>query len=77
MQSFLYCESQIKDKEFLFDSWEIIKELYNVYSRETLRYLEDNIKRISSIAFIAATEKLKKEDKERLKKIRKPKRQKS
>jgi 3-methyladenine DNA glycosylase AlkD len=168
MQSFLYCESQIKDKEFLFDSWEIIKhwqkqvnnwgycdalskiytkilelnpykvleqlkqwnkstnlwdrrqsivsllyfsrtkkvilpyntiiqfinrliddkeyyvqkaigwalkELYNVYSRETLRYLEDNIKRVSSIAFTAATEKLKKEDKERLKKIRKLSRQ--
>jgi len=163
MQSFIYCESQIKDKEFLADSWEIIKdwqkkvnnwgdcdalskiytkileiipdkvleqleqwnrstnlwdrrqslvsllyfsrtkkvilpyetiikfidrliddkeyyvqkavgwslkELYNVYSRETLRYLEGNIKRVSSIAFTAATEKLKKEDKERLKKIR-------
>lgn len=30
-----------------------------------------NIKRVSAIAFAAATEKLKKEDKERLKKIRK------
>ena len=165
MQSFLYCESQIKDKMFLVDSWEIIKywqkrvdnwgccdalskiytkileltpdkvlgqleqwnkstylwdrrqsivsllyfsrskkvilpydtiipfinsllddkeyfvqkavgwslkELYNVYPAETLRYFDDNIKNVSSIAFTAATEKLKREDKERLKRIRKP-----
>ena len=47
------------------------RELYNVYPKENLKYLEKNIKRISAIAFSPATEKLKKEDKERLKKIRK------
>jgi 3-methyladenine DNA glycosylase AlkD len=52
-----------------------LKELYNVYPIETLRYLEDNIMRVSSTAFGAATEKLKKEDKEKLIKIRKRSRQ--
>lgn len=48
-----------------------LKESYNVYPRETLRYLYENSTRISATAFGAATEKLKKEDKKRLKNIRK------
>ena len=48
-----------------------LKELYQVYPEETLKYLEKNIKKISAIAFSPATEKLEKKDKERLKKIRK------
>jgi 3-methyladenine DNA glycosylase AlkD len=47
-----------------------LKELYNVYPKETLIYLEENIKNISSIAFSPATEKLLKHEKEKLKKIR-------
>jgi len=47
-----------------------LKELYNVYSKETLIYLEKNIKNISSIAFSPATEKLLKHEKGSLKKLR-------
>ena len=67
----------LDDKEYYVQKavgWSL-KESYNVYSSETLQYLNKNIKRVSAIAFTAATEKLKKEDKERLKKIRKPDRQ--
>jgi len=63
----------ISDKEYYVQKavgWSL-KELYNVYPGKTLQYLEKNIKKISSIAFSPATEKLKKKDKERLKKIRK------
>ncbi len=49
-----------------------LKELYNVYPNETLKYIEKNAKRVSATAFSAATEKLIKADKERLKKRRKP-----
>jgi len=67
----------IDDKEYYVQKgigW-ALKELNNEYPNETLIYFEKNIKRISSIAFSAATEKLKKADKERLKKMRKPSRQ--
>jgi len=47
-----------------------LKELYNVYPKETLNYLEKNIKNISSIAFSPATEKLLKHEKDSLKKLR-------
>ena len=63
----------LNDKEYYVQKavgWSL-KELYNVYPQETLRYLDNNIKKISAIAFTPATEKLKKIDKERLKKIRK------
>ncbi len=52
-----------------------LKELYIVYPGETLEYLGNNIKKISSIAFTTGTEKLKKEDKDKLKSIRKTRRQ--
>jgi 3-methyladenine DNA glycosylase AlkD len=61
------------DKEYYVQKavgWSL-KELYNVYPKETLIYLEENIKNISSIAFSPATEKLKKHEKEKLKKLRK------
>jgi 3-methyladenine DNA glycosylase AlkD len=64
----------IDDKEYYVQKavgWSL-KELYNVYPKETLRYLEDNIKRISAIAFSPATEKIKKKDKEKLKRNRNP-----
>ncbi len=62
----------LDDKEYYVQKgvgW-ALKELYQVYPKKTLKYLEKNIKNISSIAFSPATEKLKKKDKEKLKKIR-------
>lgn len=61
------------DKEYYVQKavgWSL-KELYNVYPKETLNFLEENIKNISSIAFSPATEKLLKHEKENLKKLRK------
>lgn len=66
----------IDDKEYYVQKgvgW-TLKELYNVYPNEALKFIEKNTKRISSTAFSAATEKLEKADKERLKKMRKPSR---
>ncbi len=62
----------LNDKEYYVQKgvgWSL-KELYQVYPKETLKYLGKNIKKISSIAFSPATEKLKKKDKEKLKKLR-------
>ena len=64
----------IDDKEYYVQKgigW-TLKELYGVYPNKTLKYIEKNAKRISATAFSAATEKLEKSDKERLKKMRKP-----
>lgn len=64
--------SLIDDKEYYVQKgvgWSL-KELFQVYPKQTLKYLEKNIKRISSIAFSPAIEKLKKKDKEELKKMR-------
>jgi len=63
----------LNDKEYYVQKavgWSL-KELYQVYPKETLKYLGKNIKRISPIAFSPATEKLEKKDKEKLKEIRK------
>lgn len=65
-------DSLLNDKEYYVQKgvgW-ALKELYQVYPKETLKYLEKNIINISSIAFSPATEKLRKKDKERLKKLR-------
>ncbi len=65
----------IDDKEYYVQKgigW-TLKELYRVYPNKTLKYIEKNAKRISAIAFSAATEKLTKTAKERLKEIRKSK----
>jgi len=62
----------LNDKEYYVQKgvgWSL-KELYQVYPKETLKYLGKNIKKISSIAFSPATEKLEKKDKEKLKKLR-------
>ena len=48
-----------------------LKELYNVYPEETLKYLTNNINMISPIAFSISIEKLDKEDKILLKSMRK------
>lgn len=67
-----FIDRLIDDKEYYVQKgvgW-TLKELYQVYPKETLKYLENNIKRISAIAFSPATEKLKKKDKEKLKQIR-------
>jgi len=72
-----FIDSLINDPEYYVQKaigWSI-KESYNVYPNETLQYLNENINRVSAIAFTAATEKLKKEDKERLKGVRKLHRQ--
>ena len=35
-----------------------LREMYNVYPSETVKYIENNIDKISSIAWVAASEKL-------------------
>jgi len=67
-----FIDNLLIDKEYYVQKavgWSL-KESYNVYPKETLNYLEKNIKNISSIAFSPATEKLQKHEKEKLKKIR-------
>ena len=48
-----------------------LREMGNVYPKETYRFLEKNIRRLSAAAFSAATEKLSKPQKDRLKELRK------
>ena len=48
-----------------------LKELYKVYPNKTLKYIEENIARISAIAFSVTIGNLEKADKEKLKKMRK------
>lgn len=70
-------DSRISDNEYYVQKavgWSL-KELYNVYPVETLKYLNDNIEKISSIAFSPATEKINKLDKDKLKRKRKLNRQ--
>ena len=65
----------LKDEEYYVQKavgWSL-RELYHVYPLETLHYLNENFQKVSATAFAAATEKLKKEDKEKLKNIRKNK----
>jgi len=67
-----FIDRLINDREYYVQKavgWSL-KELYTVYPAETLKYLQKNIKNMSTIIFCVATEKLKREDKERLKKIR-------
>ena len=69
-----YVIELIDDKEYYVQKgigW-TLKELYNVFPDETVEFLERNIKTISAIAFSAATEKLDKAEKEKLKKMRRP-----
>jgi 3-methyladenine DNA glycosylase AlkD len=48
-----------------------LREAGNVYPKETFSFLEKNIRRLSPAAFSAATEKLTKQQKDRLKALRK------
>lgn len=48
-----------------------LREIYNFYPEKTYMYLTKNIHKITSLAFSAATEKLKKEEKEKLLFLRK------
>lgn len=48
-----------------------LREAGNIYPKETYKFLENNIQRLSAHAFSAATEKLSKSQKEKLKKLRK------
>ena len=43
-----------------------IREMYNVYPSETIKYIENNLDQISSLAWVAATEKLKPSLKQKL-----------
>ncbi len=54
-----------------------LREIYNVYPEECLKYKTKHLNSISSIAYSAATEKLKKQDKVRLNNLRKNGRNKS
>lgn len=53
-----------------------IREMYNVYPRETIKYIENNLHHLSSIAWVAASEKLPANIKQPLLKKRKENRQK-
>ncbi len=67
----------INDKEYYVQKavgWSL-KELFNVYPEETMRYLKNNIRNISPTALTAAIEKLNKNEKEILKDMRKSARQ--
>jgi 3-methyladenine DNA glycosylase AlkD len=71
-----FIDKLLDDREYYVQKavgW-ALKELYQVYPKETLKYLEKNIKRISATAFSPAIEKLKKKEKDKLKKTRKQKR---
>lgn len=48
-----------------------LREIYNVYPRETLKYFDRNLRKISSIAYSAATEKLDKQTKSEFNRLRK------
>lgn len=48
-----------------------LRETYNVYPGPTFKFMEKNIKKISSIAFSASTEKMSTKEKNHLKKLRK------
>lgn len=52
-----------------------LREMYNVYPKETLKLLDENIQKISSIAWVAASEKLKQPAKKKLLLKRKKSRQ--
>jgi 3-methyladenine DNA glycosylase AlkD len=67
-----FIDRLLDDKEYYVQKgvgW-ALKELYQVYPKETLKYLEKNIKRISAAAFSPAIEKVKQKDKEKLKELR-------
>ncbi len=48
-----------------------LREMYNVYPKMTLDFIDDHVKDISSVAWVASTEKLPKNTKDRLMKKRK------
>ncbi len=50
-----------------------LREAYNVYPEKTFKFIEKNIKKISTIAFSSSTEKITKKKKNYLKKIRRKK----
>jgi 3-methyladenine DNA glycosylase AlkD len=67
----------VSDKEYYVQKgvgWSL-RELHNVYPAETLVYLEQNIKRLSGIAFSTAIEKIKQPNVDELKNLRKRGRQ--
>ncbi|MBY0552922.1 DNA alkylation repair protein [bacterium] len=53
-----------------------IREMYNVYPRETIKYIENNLHQLSPIAWVAASEKLPAQVKQPLLKKRKENRKK-
>jgi 3-methyladenine DNA glycosylase AlkD len=67
-----YLEPLVDDEAFYVQrgvGW-TLRELYNVYPKETYAYMTKNICRLSAIAISAGTEKLSKSDKAKLKKLR-------
>lgn len=54
-----------------------LREMYNVYPDKTLIYIKENIHQISSVAWIAASEKLNSKDKLTLKQLRQSKKARS
>lgn len=64
----------LRDEEYYVQKgvgW-ALREMYTVYPFETQILLQEHIRSISSIAFSAVTEKMDKEEKEKLKAARKP-----
>ena len=65
--------SLLQDKEYYVQKglgW-TLRELHNVYPEQTMAYLEQHIKQVSSIAFTIAIEKIDAVQKDRLKALRK------
>ncbi len=64
----------LSDKEYYVQKgagW-TLREMHNVYPAETMAFVQQHIKSISAIAFTIAIEKMTLEEKDALKKVRKP-----
>ncbi|MEK7486836.1 MAG: DNA alkylation repair protein [Planctomycetota bacterium] len=71
-----FVDALLADEEYYVQKgigW-TLREIYNVYPEQTLKYFEENLSKISPIAYSAATEKLEKATKKKLKEQRKQQR---
>lgn len=68
-----FVESLLDDKDYFVQKgvgW-ALREISNVYPKQTYGFMRKNHSRLKSVAFAAATEKLSKPEKEKLKELRK------
>ena len=60
-----FIENLLYDTEYYFQKglgW-TLREIYNVYPKRTLKFIESNLSNINPIAYSAATEKVKSKEK--------------